>query len=202
MVSPRRNECEERAFHQNLTGCPSRPRRLRRRLPAGRTMHPYPHTYVASAEGTNAGFVAVESPQLPAIESAAPPEFDGPSGVWSPETLLCASVADCFILTFRAVARAARLEWIKLECRVEGVLERMERVSRFTKFSTFARLSVPKGVDAAKARELLERAEQGCLIANSLVGARSLQTDVVITNRSDTQENDREQETRVAEIHP
>lgn len=160
-------------------------------------MHPYPHTYIASAQGTNAGFVAVESPQLPAIESAAPPEFDGPSGVWSPETLLCASVADCFILSFRAVARAARLEWTQLECRVEGVLDRVERVSRFTKFNTFARLSVPEGTDATKARQLLERAEQGCLIANSLLGARSLEVDI-ITNHSDTQENDREQETRVA----
>lgn len=163
-------------------------------------MHPYPHTYIASAEGTNAGFVAVESPQLPAIETAAPPEFDGPRGVWSPETLLCASVADCFILSFRAVARAARLEWTKLECRVEGVLDRVERVSRFTVFKTFARLSVPEGTDATKARQLLERAEQGCLIANSLLATRSLQVDVVITNHSDTQENEREQETRVAEL--
>ena len=163
-------------------------------------MHPYPHTYIASAEGSNAGFIAVESPQLPAIETAAPPEFDGPRGVWSPETLLCASAADCFILTFRAVARAARLEWTKLECRVEGVLDRVERVSRFTKFNTFARLSVPEGTDATKARQLLERAEQGCLIANSLLGDRSIETEIVINNRSDTQENDREQETRIAEL--
>lgn len=145
-------------------------------------MHPYPHTYVASAEGTNAGFVALGSPQLPAIETAAPPEFDGPRGVWSPESLLCASVADCFILTFRAVARAARFEWTKLECRVEGVLDRVERVSRFTKFSTFAQLSVPKGTEAAKARELLERAEQGCLISNSLLGTRSLRAEIIVAN--------------------
>jgi len=145
-------------------------------------MHPYPHTYIASAEGTNAGFVAVGSPQLPAMETAAPPEFDGPRGVWSPETLLSASLADCFILTFRAVARAARFEWTKLECRVEGMLDRVERVSRFTKFSTFAQLSIPMGSDTAKARELLERAEQGCLIANSLLGTRSLQTEVIVTD--------------------
>ena len=82
----------------------------------------------------------------------------------------------------RAVARAARFEWNKLECRVEGMLDRVERISRFTKFSTFAQLSVPKGADTAKARELLERAEQGCLIANSLVGTRSLQTEVIVTD--------------------
>lgn len=145
-------------------------------------MHPYPHTYIASAEGTNAGLIAVRSPQLPAMETGAPPEFDGPRGVWSPETLLSASVADCFILTFRAVARAARFEWTELECRVEGTLDRVERVSRFTKFSTVAQLSVPKGTDTAKARELLERAEQGCLIANSLLGTRSLQTEIIVAD--------------------
>ncbi len=143
-------------------------------------MHPYPHTYVASAAGEGTGFVALASPQLPSLETASPPEFDGPGGVWSPETLLCASLADCFILTFRAVARAARFEWSRLECRVEGVLERVGRTSRFTRYTTFARLTVPEGTDSARARELLERAEQGCLIGNSLNGARTLETEISV----------------------
>ena len=73
-------------------------------------MHPFPHTYVASAAAKNVGLVTVASPQLPDLETAAPPEFDGPGGVWSPESLLCASLADCFILTFRSISRAARFE--------------------------------------------------------------------------------------------
>lgn len=143
-------------------------------------MHPYPHTYVASAAGEDKGFVALASPQLPGLETAPPPQFDGPGGAWSPETLLCASLADCFILTFRAVARAARFEWSRLECRVEGVLERVGRMSQFTRYTTFARLTVPEGTDLAKARELLERAEQGCLIANSVNGARTLETQISV----------------------
>lgn len=142
-------------------------------------MHPYPHTYVASASAATNGSVAVSSPELSAIETAAPRQFDGPGGVWSPETLLCASLADCFILTFRGVARAARFGWQRLECRVEGVLERVGQVSQFTRFTTFARLTVASGTDAAKARELLERAEQGCLIANSVRGSRSLDAQVI-----------------------
>ena len=138
-------------------------------------MHPYPHTYFASAVAATAGPVAVDSPQLPRLDSASPPEFDGPGGMWSPETLLCASLADCFILTFRAVSRAAHLEWLNLECRVQGVLERVERVPQFTSFATIAKLVVPIGVDVDKARELLERAERGCLIANSLRGSRTLE---------------------------
>jgi organic hydroperoxide reductase OsmC/OhrA len=143
-------------------------------------MRPYPHIYRAAASAAAAGSVAVTSAGLPALETAAPPEFDGPQGLWSPETLLCASLADCFILTFRAVSRAARFGWLQLECRVEGVLERVARNSEFTRFTTFATLTVPVGTDTAKARELLERAEHGCLIANSLRGSRLLETRIIV----------------------
>jgi organic hydroperoxide reductase OsmC/OhrA len=50
---------------------------------------------------------AVVSQGPPAIETAPPPEFDGPGDMWSPETLLVAAIASCFILTFRGVSRAA-----------------------------------------------------------------------------------------------
>jgi organic hydroperoxide reductase OsmC/OhrA len=143
-------------------------------------MHPYPHTYLASASAERTGLVAVASPGLPSLETAAPPQFDGPGNVWSPETLLCASLADCFILTFRAVTRAARFDWLRLECRVEGVLERVTQLSRFTSYTTFATLTVSDGTDAAKARELLERAEHGCLISNSLNGRRALEAKIIL----------------------
>ena len=145
-------------------------------------MHPYPHTYLASASGASKGSVAVASPQSPSLATAAPPQFDGPAGVWSPETLLCASLADCFVLTFRAVARAAKVEWLHLECRVEGVLERVAQRSEFTRFTTIATLTVPAGADTSKAHELLERAEQSCLIANSMRGARVLKAEIIAAN--------------------
>jgi organic hydroperoxide reductase OsmC/OhrA len=147
-------------------------------------MQPYPHTYVAAAAAGNAGSVTVTSPQLPRIETDAPPQFDGPRDKWSPETLLCASVADCFILTFRAIARAAKLEWLHLECRVEGVMERRERLLQFTCYTTFATLTVPNGTDAVKAREFLDRAEHSCLIANSLRGTRALDARVIMSSES------------------
>jgi organic hydroperoxide reductase OsmC/OhrA len=142
-------------------------------------LHPYPHLYRVSAAGTAAGIVTVSSPRLPDLETAPPPEFDGPGGVWSPENLLCAAVADCFILTFRGVSRAARVEWVKLECRVEGTLERAEGGSQFTRFVTFATLTVAEGTDHVKARALLERAEHSCLVSNSLRGTRTLEAEIV-----------------------
>ena len=144
-------------------------------------MHPYPHVYTAAASGRPEGTVAVTSTRLPEIASAPPPEFDGPGDVWSPETLLCASLADCFVLSFRAIARASKLEWSELECRVEGVLERVDGVTQFTRYTTFASLKVSSESDAAKARRLLEKAEHVCLISNSLRGQRALVTEVVNT---------------------
>jgi organic hydroperoxide reductase OsmC/OhrA len=142
-------------------------------------MKPYPHHYTASATGAAIGSVVISAPTLPRIETAPPPEFDGPGGIWSPETLLCAAVADCFILTFRSVARAAHFNWTALECRVEGVLEHIGSASQFTSFATSVQLTVPPGADPARARLLLSRSEQACLIANSLRGERTLAIDIL-----------------------
>jgi organic hydroperoxide reductase OsmC/OhrA len=142
-------------------------------------MKPYPHTYTVNAHGSASGSVPVASAGLPDIESAPPPEFDGPGGVWSPETLLVASIANCFILTFRGVSRAAKFEWVRLQCQVDGVLERLEGVTQFTRFTTRATLRVSSATDRAKAHELLERAEKVCLVANSLRGERALVVEVI-----------------------
>ncbi len=141
-------------------------------------VHPYPHTYVAAARAEPAGLVTTESPGLDALHIAPPAQFDGPGNRWSPETLLIASIADCFVLTFRAVSRAARFQWLDIECRVEGVLERSDGVSQFTRYTTRAMLRVASGADEASARKLLEKAEHGCLIANSLRGARVLEVEI------------------------
>jgi len=145
-------------------------------------MHPYPHVYTAAASGRPEGAVALTSPNLPEIATAPPLEFDGPGDMWSPETLLCASIADCFVLTFRAIARASKLEWSELACRVEGVLERVDGVAQYTRFTTFASLKVTSDSDAVKVQRLLEKAEHLCLVSNSLRGQRHLINEIVTTD--------------------
>ncbi len=142
-------------------------------------MQPFPHRYTTHAAGGPAGSVAVSAAGLPDLATAAPVEFGGPGGLWSPEALLCASVADCFVLTFRALAGAARLEWSRVDVRVEAVLDRAEGVTQFTRFVTHATLTMPPAGDAAKAHPLLEKAEARCLVANSLKAARELEVEIV-----------------------
>jgi organic hydroperoxide reductase OsmC/OhrA len=142
-------------------------------------MHPYPHLYSVQASAQTAGDVTLGSAGLPDLASAPPPEFDGPGGRWSPEHLLVAAVADCVILSFRGVARANKFEWHALECSVEGTLDKVEGKTRFTRMAARATLRVPAGTDEAKARQLLARAEHVCLISNSLVAERSIESTIV-----------------------
>lgn len=144
-------------------------------------MQDFPHLYTVTAAGAADGDVVLEGAALPPIMSAPPTEFGGPGDRWSPETLLVAAVADCFILSFRAIARATKLPWDAIECAVSGKLDRVEKVSQFTEFNVRATLKVPPGTDVAKARQALERAEQICLVTNSLKAQAHLDATVEVS---------------------
>ena len=142
-------------------------------------MHPFPHRYEVNVAAKPEGALRLNAEGLPEIASLPPPEFDGPGGHWSPETLLLASIGDCTMLTFRAIAKASRFEWRELSADVRGLLERIDGNSRFTRIETHVRLVVPAGADAARAKKLVEKAEQGCPISNSLKAERHLECEVV-----------------------
>lgn len=143
-------------------------------------MQDYPHHYHVHAEAQPEGSVNLASEKLPALNSAPPPEFGGPGDQWSPETLLVASVADCFILSFRAIARASKFEWKSLSCEVVGTLERIEKKTRFTEFNVRAKLSIVPETNEDRARRLLQKAEEACLITNSLSASVHLTAEVSV----------------------
>jgi organic hydroperoxide reductase OsmC/OhrA len=143
-------------------------------------MHPYPHVYKASATGGMEDVVELGSAGLQSLDSTPPIEFGGPGDRWSPESLLVAAVSDCLVLTFRAVARGAGMPWLKLECETEGVLNRVDGVTRFTHFNIRAKLTAPAGTDEHKAMRMLEKSEAVCLISNSLNGEKHLHASVEI----------------------
>jgi organic hydroperoxide reductase OsmC/OhrA len=129
---------------------------------------PFPHRYQATATVCPQGDVVILGDGLRALRSQPPDTFGGPGDRWSPETLLVGAVADCFALTFRAVASAARLSWETLECEADGTLDRIERVAQFTAFRIRAILKVPHGTSADEARRVLAKAKEHCLVSNSL----------------------------------
>jgi organic hydroperoxide reductase OsmC/OhrA len=143
-------------------------------------MQELPHHYAVSVRSAQEGPVTLSGPGLNDIDTAAPAQFGGPGNLWSPEDLLVGSVANCFILSFRAIARASRFEWVGLTCDVEGKLERIDRITRFTHFTVRPVLTTAAGVDPDKAHALLEKAEKNCLITNSLSATTRMEARVEI----------------------
>lgn len=141
-------------------------------------MQDFPHHYVVSADAKVAGNVTLSTSGVDNLISASPAEFGGPGDQWSPESLLVAAVADCFSLSFRAIARASKLEWVSLTCSAEGTLERVDRATQFTRFNVAATLDIPPETDESKAQRLLEKAELLCLVTNSLKAGSHLEAKV------------------------
>ena len=141
-------------------------------------MSEFPHHYRVSAAGGAEGEVNVSSAGLPALSTSPPPQFGGDGDQWSPETLFVAAVADCFVLTFRSVARASGLEWESLHCDVEGLLDRQERTTRFTRFEVRPVLRIADESKRDRAERCLEKAERACLITSSLTAEVALESRV------------------------
>jgi organic hydroperoxide reductase OsmC/OhrA len=148
-------------------------------------MKDFPHHYVVTASAMVDGEVGLRSEALPPLRSTPPIEFGGPGNLWSPETLLVGAVSDCFILTFRAVARASNLAWTSIECETRGTLDRVDRTTQFTRFDVHARLTVPAETDHERAHAVLEKAERGCLITSSLKGETHLTVDIDVARPAD-----------------
>ncbi|HNP37111.1 MAG TPA: OsmC family protein [Woeseiaceae bacterium] len=145
-------------------------------------MQKFPHHYAVTATTSRDANVDLGSDGLPRIDSAPPAEFGGPGDRWSPETLLVAAVADCFVLTFKAIARASKFDWNALTCAAKGTLDRIDNVTRFTEITLHVVLDVPPGTDEQKAMRFLEKSEHACLITNSLKSSSHLDATVRIAN--------------------
>src|SRR5262245_22132595 len=131
-------------------------------------MHEFPHYYRVNVDTrAESAIVEITSKGLPTLATAPPVEFDGPGTHWSPETLLVAAVADCITLGFKAIAAASKLEWSRLSVDVTGKLDRIERKMRFTELEIVANATVPEA-QVSRAPRILEKAEENCLITNSL----------------------------------
>lgn len=137
-------------------------------------MQQLPHQYKVTVTGKPTQHLIASADKLPDLSVAPPAQFDGPGDQWSPETLLMASIANCLILSFRAIAQAAQFNWSDIRCESEGVLDKVERKIQFTQVLSQIELTIPAGESKEKAAALIEKSERACFISNSL----SAQTQV------------------------
>src|SRR5690349_7566734 len=104
----------------------------------GGFMQPLPHYYEVTATADEDGNTEIASNGLTSLVSAPPEQFDGPGNLWSPETLMMAAVADCFVITFRAIANMSKLCWTSIVCDAKGALDRSDGGIRFTSIQLYA----------------------------------------------------------------
>ena len=142
-------------------------------------MQDFPHHYrcIATANADQSR-VRVASQGLEDLTTDVPKEFGGPGDQWSPEALLVAAVADCFVLTFRAMAGPSQITWHALDCDATGTLERVDRSTQFTHIALSVRISVPEELEEEKVLRVLKKAEDTCLITNSLNATVTLNVDI------------------------
>lgn len=142
-------------------------------------MHPFPHHYRTVASCEPATLITIESEGKPSLVTGPPKEFGGTGNEWSPEDLLVAAVADCYILSFKAIAQASRFDWVSLSCDAVGTLDKEEHFPQFTGFKLSVKLVVGADADLKKADRLLHKAEAICLITNSLKASSVLEVSIV-----------------------
>lgn len=143
-------------------------------------MQALPHKYQLNVQGKPESSLNVSANNLPSLEVSPPAQFGGPGDQWSPEDLLIASSASCLVLSFKAIARASKFEWTDIECNAEGTLDKVERTTKFTEIVTKVKLTIPATESPEKAEKLLNKAEEVCLVSNSLSCESRIECEIIL----------------------
>ena len=127
------------------------------------------HTYRVTAWWTSGQTGITKSSSSPnAIHFAAPPQFGGLEGRWTPEDMLLSAIASCYTTTFQAVAGYSKFEFIDLEVKMEGTIAKTSTGYAFTGIVIRPTLRVPEESGYQRALELLEKAKNLCLVSGAL----------------------------------
>lgn len=143
-------------------------------------MHPFPHTYTVTATGNPDRHLESRAEGLPTLAVAPPVQFGGPGDVWTPEDLLMAAIANCLVLSFRAIAKAGGLEWQSIECSAAGILDKVDRKVVFTGVTTRVKLVIGATQSRENAERMLHKADETCFVSNSLACDTRFECDVVV----------------------
>jgi peroxiredoxin-like protein len=128
--------------------------------------------------GARRGYLR-SSADLPVLEVASPPEFQGHEHTWTPEHLFVASVNSCYMATFVAIAELSKLDVVSFTSTAVGKLEKTEGQGyRITEIVLRPKLVIRFESDAERAQRILEKAERNCLITNSILTEVTLQPEI------------------------
>jgi len=136
------------------------------------------HTYRSqlSWEGSTAvGYESYDRTHRVAVPPAedeltlsSDPAFNGDGRLPNPEGLLLAAASSCQLLMFLAIAARSRVDVRLYEDEAEAVMPEDAIPVRITRITLRPRIVIGPGGDLDRVRRLVERAHQGCFIANTL----------------------------------
>lgn len=127
----------------------------------------YQHRVVAWWSSGRSGLA--KSDNAPnSIHFAAPPQFGGLEGRWTPEDLLLSAVAGCFVTTFRVLAEYSKWEYADLQVEASGITSKAETGYSFRQVTLRPHLKVRTTPEIAKGEQLLRKAEKLCLVSRAM----------------------------------
>jgi peroxiredoxin-like protein len=119
-----------------------------------------------------------------AIHFAAPPQFGGLEGRWTPEDLLMTALASCFTTTFHAIAGYSKFEYTDLEVEAEGTVNKTGTGYSFSEIVIRPSLTIPNEDKRERAINLLQKAKELCLVSRALATVQKFETRVEISKHS------------------
>jgi organic hydroperoxide reductase OsmC/OhrA len=110
----------------------------------------------------------VEPDGKPPILGSAGARYFGDDTRYNPEDLMLASLAECHLLTYLALATKAGIRLTALAVQVSGTLGNVDGKTRFLRAQLSAQTSIALGNDPERARALHTDAHEQCFMSNSV----------------------------------
>lgn len=138
---------------------------------------PFPHEYKVELDQAEGSLATLKGESEPSLRGGPPPHFDGPGGVWSPETLLLGAVELCYFTTLRSLTRRQGVEFTSYRSTIRGYLDKSTAGIVFTGIELDVSLNTSTA-DLEKLRTLLQSAKKYCVISNALKTEVQLKIDL------------------------
>lgn len=143
------------------------------------------HYYSVNAEWKKDRIGEITSGEFTPVTVATPPEFaKGVAGLWSPEHLFVSAVNVCLMTTFLAIADNSNFRFAAYSSEGTGKLERVDKKYRITEITLRPRITLFNEADSERALRLIDKAEQHCLISNSIVSTIHLEPQILIAEEA------------------
>lgn len=114
------------------------------------------------------------------IHFAAPLQFGGLEGRWTPEDLLLCAIASCFTTTFRVLAEYSKWEYTDLQVEAAGTVDKVDSGYSFTRVILRPHLKIRTAPDRSRAFDLLRKAQSLCLVSRALAVAQTFEPVVEV----------------------